>query len=177
MLTRHANRETSAGGSSTETDYTARRVTYDSDYQYQETRARFDEQVPLLDGAVAVDLVVSRAPWSAVRAAVDERVGPTGLVAMARIDQGALLSLRGEALDGTLYLVGNPIVAGDVTSGDPAAVLYVPFRVAVYRDTSGVHLSYDHPSSVLGSLDSAGINEIAIELDRKIQLTAEATCR
>jgi uncharacterized protein (DUF302 family) len=177
MLTRHANRETSAGGSSTETDYTARRVTYDSDYQYQETRARFDDQVPLLDGAVAVDLVVSRAPWSAVRAAVDERVGPTGLVAMARIDQGALLSLRGEALDGTLYLVGNPIVAGDVTSGDPAAVLYVPFRVAVYRDTSGVHLSYDHPSSVLGSLDSAGINEIAMELDRKIQLTAEAACR
>jgi hypothetical protein len=68
-------------------------------------------------------------------------------------------------------------VASDVTGGDPAAVLYVPFRVAVYRDTSGVHLSYDHPSSVLGSLDSAGIDEIAIELDRKIQVTAEASCR
>ena len=177
MLTRHTNRETAAGGGSTETDYTARRITFDSDYGYQETRARFDEQVPLMDGAVAVELVVSRAPWSAVQAAVNDRVGPTGFVAMARIDQGALLSLSREALDGTLYLVGNPIVASDVTSGDPAAVLYVPFRVAVYRDTSGVHLSYDQPSSVLGSLDSAGINEIAIELDRKIQLTAEASCR
>jgi uncharacterized protein (DUF302 family) len=177
MLTGHANRETAVGGGSTETDYTARRITYDSEYGYQETRARFDAQVPLLDGAIAVELVVSRAPWSAVQAAVDERVGPTGFVAMARIDQGALLSLSGEALEGTLYLVGNPIVASDVTSGDPAAVLYVPFRVAVYRDSSGVHLSYDRPSSVLGSLDSAAVNEIAIQLDRKIQLTAEAVCR
>ena len=177
MLTRHTNRGTAAEGGSTERDYTARRITYDSHYGYQETRARFDEQVPLLDGAAAVELVVGRVPWSDVQAAVDDQVGPTGFVAMARIDQGALLSLRGEALDGTLYLVGNPIVASDVTSGDPAAVLYVPFRVAVYRDTTGVHLSYDHPSSVLGSLDSADINEIAVELDRKIQLTAEAACR
>jgi uncharacterized protein (DUF302 family) len=176
-LTGHTNREAAVGRGSTETDYTARRITYDSDYGFEETRARFDEQVPLLDGAVAVELVVSRAPWSAVQAAVNERVGPTGFVAMARIDQGALLSRSGEELDGTLYLVGNPLVARDVTSGDPAAVLYVPFRVAIYRDTSGVHLSYDKPSSVLGSLDSADINEIAIELDRKFQLTAEAACR
>jgi uncharacterized protein (DUF302 family) len=176
MLTRHANREAAAGGG-TETDYTARRITCDSHYEYQETRARFDEQVPLLDGLVPVELVVSRAPWSAVQAAVNERVGPTGFVAMARIDQGALLSLSGDALDGTLYLVGNPILARDVTTGDPAAVLYAPFRVAIYRDSSGAHISYDLPSSVLGSLDSARINEIAIELDRKIQLTVDAACR
>ena len=112
------------------TDYAARRITYDSDYGYQKTRARFDEQVPLLDGAVAVELVVSRAPWSAVQAAVNDRVGPTGFVAMARIDQGALLSLSGEALDGTLYLVGNPIVASD---------LIAPLRVDMSVCPCGKH--------------------------------------
>ena len=45
--------------------YTATRVTYDSAFDFAVTRARFDEQVPLLDPTVAVELVVSGAPWAA----------------------------------------------------------------------------------------------------------------
>jgi uncharacterized protein (DUF302 family) len=160
-----------------ETTYRAVRQTYDSNLDFNETRARFDERVPAFEGATSIELVLGRAPWSKVQAAVDARAGPTGLVALSRLDQGALLSLEGEPLEATLYLVGNPIVAREVTRHEPAAALYAPFRVAVYRDTTGVHIAYDKPSSIFASLDSSGIDVIAVELDDKIRTVVESSCR
>jgi uncharacterized protein (DUF302 family) len=161
----------------TETTYTAVRITYDSNRHFEETRARFDERVPMFDGATSVELVLDGASWLQVEAAVDARVGPTGLVALARLDQGALLSLQGELLEATLYLVGNPVVARQVTHHDPAAALYAPFRVAIYRDTNGVHIAYDQPSIVFASLGSPSIDLIASQLDDKIGSVAKESCR
>ena len=160
-----------------ETTYLAVRLTYDSNLDFNETRARFDERVPALEDAASIELVLGGAPWSEVQAAVDARVGPTGLVALSRLDQGALLSLEGEPLEATLYLVGNPIIAREVTRHAPAAALYAPFRVAVYRDTTGVHIAYDKPSTVFASLGSSGIDVIAVELDDKIRTAVESSCR
>jgi uncharacterized protein (DUF302 family) len=160
-----------------ETTYRAVRLTYDSNLDFNETRARFDERVPAFEGATSIELVLGGAPWSKVQAAVDARAGPTGLVALSRLDQGALLSLEGEPLEATLYLVGNPIIAREVTRHEPAAALYAPFRVAVYRDTTGVHIAYDKPSSIFASLGSSGIDVIAVELDDKIRTVVESSCR
>ena len=159
------------------TTYTAVRITHDSHRDFKETRARFDERVPLFEGAATVEVVLDGASWPEVEAAVDARAGPTGLVALARLDQGALLSLQGELLEATLYLVGNPILARKLTRHEPAAALYAPFRVAIYRDADGVHVAYDQPSSVFASLGSSGIDLIASGLDDKIASVAEASCR
>ena len=82
-----------------------------------------------------------------------------------------------EPLDGTLYLVGNPIIARRITAFEPAAVLYAPFRVAVYRDANGAHIAYDQPSSVLRSLGSPDVDAIAVELDQMIRTVVEEACR
>jgi len=155
------------------TTYHAVRVTYDSARDFDETRARFDELVPLLDPAVTIDLVVRGASWADVERAVDTRTGPLGLVAIARIDQGALLTLSGHPLDATLYLVGNPLIARRLIELDSAAALYAPFRVVVFRDDAGVHIAYDKPSTVLASLGSTSIDQIARDLDDKIAAAAE----
>ena len=156
--------------------YRATRITHDSVRGFAETRARFDELVPEFDSTVSIQLVITGAGWADVEAAVSERVGPHGLVALARLDQGALLSLDGETLEATLYLVGNPLVARQVTHFDAAGALYAPFRVAIYRDAAGVHISYDQPSSVFGSLDSPEIDAIASTLDDKILAAATTAC-
>ena len=156
--------------------YSAVRVTHDSPHAFTETRARFEEHIPVFDNDVSVALVLEAAPWSAVSAAVEQRVGPHGLAAYARLDQGALLSLSGEPLDATLYLVGNALIARKVTQYDPRAALYAPFRVAVYGDGAGVHIAYDKPSSVFGSLGSSDIDAIATTLDDKINAAAKAVC-
>src|ERR1700728_1918184 len=115
----------------TDTEQRILRITYQSSHDFETTRARLDEQIPLLDPLVSLDLVLRDAPWAAVESAVAAYLGPTGFVALARLDQGALLSLHGESLGATRYLVGNPLLARRVLSADPAAALYAPFGVAV----------------------------------------------
>jgi hypothetical protein len=86
-------------------------VTYDSRSDFESTRSRFDERFPLLDQSVTIKLVTSQAAWSEVEAAISPELGPSDFLAVSRLDQGALMSLRGTALHATQYLVGNPLIA------------------------------------------------------------------
>ena len=158
------------------TDYTATQIVHRSVHDFATTWARFDTQVPVFDTDVSVELVVGGAGWDEVVDAVESRVGPGGLVTVARVDQGALLSLSGEPLEAMHYLVGNPLVAREITSHNPGGALYAPFRAAVFRDLTGVHVAYDQPSTVFASLGSAAIDAIANELDLKIAAAARYAC-
>ena len=160
----------------TDTEQYTLRITYQSSHDFETTRARLDEQIPLLDPLVALDLVLRDAPWAEVESTVAAYFGPTGFVALARLDQGALLSLSGEPLGATRYLVGNPLLAWRVLSADPAAALYAPFGLAVFADHVGAHISYDHPSSLFASLGSKEIDEIAREIDHKIGQAVVSAC-
>jgi uncharacterized protein (DUF302 family) len=161
----------------TETEQYTLRITYESSHDFETTRDHLDEQIPLLDPLVALDLVRRDVSWAEVESAVAAFLGPTGFMALARLDQGALLSLNGEPLGATRYLVGNPLVARRVLSADPAAALYAPFGVAVFADhVGGAHVSYDHPSSLFASLGSKEIDEIGRELDDKIGQAVGSAC-
>lgn len=161
----------------TDTEQHTFRITYQSSHDFVTTRARLDEQIPLLDPLVPLDLVMRHASWAEVESTVAAYFGPTGFVALARLDQGALLSLNGEPLGATRYLVGNPLLARRVLSAEPAAALYAPFGVAVFADhVGGAHISYDHPSSLFASLGSKEIDEIGRELDDKIGQAVVSAC-
>jgi uncharacterized protein (DUF302 family) len=161
----------------TDTEQHTLRITYQSSHDFETTRACLDEQIPLLDPLVSLDLVLRDASWAEVESTVAAYLGPTGFVALARLDQGALLSLNGEPLGATRYLVGNPLLARRVLSADPAAALYAPFGVAVFADrVGGAHVSYDHPSSLFASLGSKEIDEIGREVDDKIGQAVVSAC-
>ena len=161
----------------TSVSYTATRLTYKSSGSFDDTRSRFDLEVPALDPSITKDLVRRGAQWSEVDDVVSETVGPTGFVALSRIDQGSLFSLNGQPVHATLYLVGNPIIARQVAAFDPAATLYAPFRAVVYQNSAGVFVAYDEPSSVFQSLSSTGIDDIAHDLDVRIKTSAERSCQ
>src|SRR5215469_15392301 len=93
------------------TGYSATRIVHSSLHEFATTRARFDTQVPAFDPVVSAELVTGSAGWDQVVDAIEARAGPGGPVTVARVDQGALLSLSGEPLKAMLYLVGNPLVA------------------------------------------------------------------
>ena len=65
-------------------NYLATRMIHDSAVDFEETRHRFDEQVPMLDPLLTLRLVVDQAAWHDVEAHVDHAVGPTGFVALTR---------------------------------------------------------------------------------------------
>lgn len=151
-------------------------VTFDSRSDFEATRTRFDERVPLLDPSVTLSLVISQAAWSEVEAAITQTLGPTGFLAVSRVDQGALMSLRGTALHATQYLVGNPLIATEVIGSVRDGSLFAPFPAAIYADRNGVHVSYMLPSSLFTSLDDRGVAAIGEQLDDKIEDTVAEVC-
>jgi hypothetical protein len=120
------------------------RLNQNSAVDFEETRHRFDEQVPLLDPVPVLRLVLDQATWRDVETLVERTVGPTGFVALARLDQGALFSLSGDPVQATLYLVGNPLIANEILAVEPAAGLYAP-SAWLFRGV-GAHVGYDQPS-------------------------------
>jgi uncharacterized protein (DUF302 family) len=159
------------------TTYAAARVTIDSDHDFGTTRARFEECVPVFDQTVALELVGRGASWSQVETQIGQLIGPTGFIALSRLDQGALMSLDGEPIEATQYLVGNPLIARQIIGLNRTAALHAPFPLAIYGDDQGVHVAYIQPSSSFGSLGSADIDLIAKELDARILDTVEQVCR
>jgi uncharacterized protein (DUF302 family) len=151
-------------------------VTLDSRSDFESTRIRFDERVPLLDPSVIRNLAISQAAWSEVEAALTPTLGPSGFLAVSRVDQGSLMSLRHTELQPTQYLVGNPLIATEVIGSVRGGSLFAPFQVAIYADESGVHVAYMLPSSLFASLDDRKVTAIGERLDAKMEDTVAEVC-
>jgi uncharacterized protein (DUF302 family) len=97
-----------------------------------------------------------------------------GMMIMANVDQGNMLSMTGLKLKATLFLVGNPTVGKKLFEQDHGVGLYVPLRVFVYEGTDGkTYLSYDKPSSLLKKFNNQQIDMVAGMLDQKLQGLAQ----
>jgi len=97
-----------------------------------------------------------------------------GMMIMAQVDQGNMLSMAGLKLKATLFLVGNPTVGKQLFEQDHGVGLYVPLRVFVTEGQDGkTYVSYDKPSSLLKQFNSQKIDMVAGMLDQKIQGLAQ----
>jgi uncharacterized protein (DUF302 family) len=151
-------------------------VTFNSRSDFESTRTRFDERVPLLDPSVTANLVISQARWSEVEAAITPTLGPSGFLAVSRVDQGSLMSLRGTQMEATQYLVGNPLIATEVIASVRGGSLFAPFQVGIYADQCGARLSYMLPSSLFASLEDRGVTAIGERLDARMEATVAEVC-
>jgi uncharacterized protein (DUF302 family) len=97
-------------------------------------------------------------------------VSQGGMMVMATVDQGNMLSMTGLNLKATLFLVGNPTVGKKLFEQNHGVGLYVPLRVFVYEDKDGkTYVSYDKPSELLGQFNNNEIGQTAGMLDQKLQ--------
>jgi uncharacterized protein (DUF302 family) len=151
-------------------------VTFNSRSDFESTKTRFDERVPLLDPSVTANLVISQAEWSEVEAAITPTLGPSGFLAVSRVNQGSLMSLRGTQLQATQYLVGNPLIATEIIGSVRGGSLFAPFQAAIYADRSGARVTYMLPSSLFTSLDDGGVAAIGERLDAKMEETVAEVC-
>lgn len=113
--------------------------------------------------------VASTKSFEAVVESLKGLVAKNGMMVMAEVNQGQMLSMTGMSLKATLFLVGNPTVGKQVFEQDHAAGLYIPLRVFVYDDASGkTFVSYDKPSSLLGQFRNDKVKMVAEMLDKSI---------
>lgn len=131
--------------------------------------------------AVAQDARITAESHRSFEQTVDQlksAVGQGGMMVMASVDQGNMLSMTGLKLKATLFLVGNPTVGKQLFEQDHGVGLYVPLRVFVTEEKDGqVYLSYEKPSAQLQQFDNPEIDKIAAMLDQKLQNLAQMATR
>lgn len=113
--------------------------------------------------------VASAKSFDAVVESLKALVAKNGMMVMAEVNQGQMLSMTGLSLKATLFLVGNPTVGKQIFEQDHGAGLYIPLRVFVYADAAGkTFIAYDKPSSLLGQFKNDKVKMVAEMLDKNI---------
>ncbi len=114
--------------------------------------------------------LASNKSFEEVSEAIKSLVARNGMMVMAEVNQGKMLSMTGLSLNATLYLVGNPAVGKQLFEQNHAVGLYVPLRVFVYSDHSGkTFIAYDKPSTLLAQYHNEKIAMVGQMLDQKLQ--------
>ncbi|GGA96120.1 DUF302 domain-containing protein [Mucilaginibacter rubeus] len=85
-------------------------------------------------------------------------------------EHGALLRLDGQNKNAIQYILGNPLIALQMTRHDVRAALYAPLRILVYETATGqITIEYDLPSTLFGQFGNPEILEIGLLLDQKLE--------
>jgi uncharacterized protein (DUF302 family) len=109
------------------------------------------------------------------KAKIEAMAGPSGFMLFGTTDHGALLRVVGQERKAVQYVVGNPLLALQMTQHDIRAGLYAPLRVLLSEDEQGrTCLEYDKPSSLFGQFNDARIAPVAAMLDRNLEALVAA---
>lgn len=155
-----------------ETTYTVRRLTIAVPGVRVFQRA-YEEAVPNVPVAEVQGLVRRSAPWQEMVDLVDTRA-PNGFLIYFRNDLHPVMKGASDTADCIAYLMGNHVIAERMFRHDPRAMLYAPLHTVIWEDeNSDAWFSVDQPSTQFSSLGIPAIDEVGIELDRKLATLLE----
>jgi uncharacterized protein (DUF302 family) len=157
------------------TRITVEHVRIVADKPFEQVTRALEEQLGQFDPEVYKSLTAGE-DAEKIRSRIDKMAGSSGFMLFKTSDHGALLRLAGQKKKAMQYILGNPLIAIQMTQHDIRAGLYAPLRVLVHEYTDGkTCVEYDKPSSFFGQFDNAKVTEVATTLDRKLeQLVAKA---
>jgi uncharacterized protein (DUF302 family) len=154
----------------TTTTFVATHVQAKTGKAFAEVTKDFEGQLGKFDPTALQSLRPDAEHVDDVRSRIEAMAGPSGFMLFGTIDHGTLLSVFAESRKAVQYVVGNPLIALQMTQQDVRAGLYAPLRVLVYEDEQGkTCLEYDQPSSVFGQFGDDRITSVANQLDRKME--------
>jgi len=137
---------------------------------FSKTCSRFESRMGRIDYAALDKMLSERKSETAMGNYVKGIEGPLGLMIFNVIDHGLLLSLAGQPARAKQYVVGNPLIALQMTQKDVRAGLYAPLRIYIREDGPNKSvIEYDLPSTLFGQSQNAEIDRVAIMLDQKLE--------
>ncbi len=144
-------------------------VRLETDKPFEAAAQAFERQLGTFDPDVRRAATES-GDTEAAKAKIEAMVGPSGFMLFGTTDHGALLQIVGQKRKAVQYVVGNPLVALQMTQHDIRAGLYAPLRVLLYEDDRGkTFLEYDRPPSLFGQFQNDRISPTAAMLDKKLE--------
>ena len=167
----------SGGNPMNESRFMVDHVRLETDKPFEEVAKAFERQLGRFDPDVAKPLIAGGDVEEA-RAKIEAMAGPSGFMLFGTSDHGALLRLAGQKRKAIQYVVGNPLVALQMTQHDIRAGLYAPLRVLIYEIEEGkTCVEYDRPSSLFGQFGDDRIAPTAVMLDRKLEALVAAALK
>ncbi len=103
-------------------------------------------------------------------AGIKKGVADAGMMVLAEINHGKILSMTGLDIHAESIFIGNPNVGKDAFTDNMAVGLAIPLRVNVYEEKGTTYINYFTPSSELGYFKGAKVKMIGQELDKKIAM-------
>jgi uncharacterized protein (DUF302 family) len=154
----------------TTSTFTTTHVRVQTEKKFGEVTSSIEGQLGKFDPAVLQSLGADAKHADAARTRIEALAGSSGFMLFGTIDHGTLLTLAGQQRQGVQYVLGNPLIAIEMTRHNLGSGLYAPLRLLVYEDDRGrTCLEYDKPSSLFGQFSNDRISSVAILLDRKIE--------
>jgi uncharacterized protein (DUF302 family) len=162
------------GMSMNESRFPVTHVLRTTDRPFEEVAKAFERQLGRFDPDVYKSLAAG-GDAEATEAKIAALAGPSGFMLFATHNHGALLRLAGQKQKAVQFIVGNPLLALQMTQHDIRASLYAPLRVLLYENEEGkTCVEYDRPSSLFGQFGNDRITPTATLLDQKMEALVTA---
>ncbi|PIW70299.1 MAG: hypothetical protein COW08_02550 [Ignavibacteriales bacterium CG12_big_fil_rev_8_21_14_0_65_30_8] len=98
-------------------------------------------------------------------------ISKNGMMVLAEVNHGKILSMTGLEVNGIALFVGNPQIGKKLFTANRGTGLAVPIRVNIYEGTDGkTYVNYVKPSSQFASFESKEIGMIGKMLDKKLAM-------
>lgn len=101
---------------------------------------------------------------------IKKGVANAGMMVLAEINHGKILSMTGLTLSAQSIFVGNPNVGKEAFSDNKSVGLAIPIRLNVYEENGITYINYFTPSSELANFKGAKVKMIGQEMDKKIAM-------
>ncbi len=102
--------------------------------------------------------------------AIKKAVSGGGMMVLAEINQGKILSMTGLKINAYSLFIGNPNVGNMAFSADPSVGVVIPVRVNVYEENGKVKVNYYKPSDLLAFSQNQKVKMIANKLNGKLEM-------
>lgn len=154
--------------------FTDTHVTVTSSKPYEQVIKTLESVLGEDDSRSFAEMVGATGTWDEFVREIEQRVGESGFVIFAQIDHGAWMSRVAHDMKGMLYVIGNPLIAKQMLEHTPEVGLYVPVRIYVHEDERGTtRIDYDEVSPIFERFGNERVNEVARELDQKLEELAK----
>lgn len=150
-----------------ESTYTNTHVVVTSAKPFEEAVKDLESQLGKASTEVLGHRLSASKNFEELTAEMEPLAGKSGLINVAELNWGKVMSRVPIAMKARLFVIGNPLTAKKLLeAGGPEVGLYLPTKIFVYEDKQGVtQVAYDKMGPVMALHKNPKLDAVAEKID------------